>query len=55
MSTWVSGELSYPLYLLLYSSLAKVSDPLVKTNEPSSLSLLSDAAAESGYPVFRIQ
>jgi hypothetical protein len=38
---------SYPLYLLLFSSLAMVSDPLVKTSEPSSPSLLSDAAAES--------
>jgi hypothetical protein len=38
---------SYALYLLLFSSLAMVSDPLVKTSEPSSQSLLSDAAAES--------
>jgi hypothetical protein len=30
-----------------FSSLAMVSDPLVTTSEPSSLSLLSDAAAES--------
>jgi hypothetical protein len=28
--------------------MAMVSDPLVKTSEPSSLSLLSDAADESG-------
>jgi hypothetical protein len=50
-STWASGELSYPLYLLLFSSMAMVSDPLVKLSEPSSLSLLSDADDESGFSV----